>query len=266
MPRRIVIHAGFHKTGTSSVQQVLRINRHLLKPQMRSVLKGSMTGLIHAARGYSTWRDPLTLAKFSHRFEDLLSRHADMPRRSLCLSGEELAGHLPGRGALADYSAAPVLAAQMARIVKTTYPRTELIFFYSTRAPDAWLRSAYWEHVKSSSMTMDWDAFSKTYGHAADLDRIVDDIAVVHPGIVRRARLEDATGLPAGPATPVLELCGVTHAVMQSLTMPPPANERRSEAVLLALLAANRDYPDRDARISAKRAILRAAQEDKTGE
>jgi hypothetical protein len=262
MPRRIVIHAGFHKTGTSSVQQVLRRNRPLLKPYVRSVLKGGMTDLIHAARGYSTWRDPLTLAKFTHRFQTLMSEHDNMPRRCLCISAEELAGHLPGRGTLADYSAAPVLAAEMARIAHLTFPQAELTFLYSTRAGDSWLRSAYWEHVKSSSLTLGWEDFSETYADAADLDRIVDDIAAAQPHPVQRTRLERSSSLSAGPATPVLELCGVPRKVMDALIMPPPANEQRDEAVLLALLAANRDYPDAEDRRVAKQAILRAAQED----
>lgn len=262
MPRRIVIHAGFHKTGTSSVQQVLRINRPALKPVLRSVLKGGMTDLIHAARGFSTWRDPLTLNKFATRFRALLSRQTNMPRRIFCLSGEELAGHMPGRGALADYSAAAVLAAEMMRICGQLFPNAELALYYSTRAPEAWLRSAYWEHVKSSSMTLDWAEFHDTYGGAADLDRIVDDIAAAHPGKVHRTRLEQTADLPAGPATPVLDLCGVSRDIQARLTLPPPANEQRPDAVLLALLAANRDYPDRDTRWAAKQAILRAAQEE----
>ncbi|PCH75250.1 MAG: hypothetical protein COC12_01510 [Rhodobacteraceae bacterium] len=262
MPRRIVIHAGFHKTATSSVQQILRVNRPLLKPVMRSVLKGGMTDLIHAARGYSTWRDPLTLEKFARRFEALLSHQSNMPRRTLCLSAEELAGHMPGRGALVDYTAAAVLAAEMMRIAGQLFPEADLALFYSTRAPKAWLHSAYWEHVKSSSMTLGWNEFADTYGAAGDLDRVVDDIAAAHPGKVHRARLEQSAHLPAGPATPVLDLCGVTRDVQTRLTLPPPANQQRDEAVLLALLAANRDYPDRDARQAAKLAILKAIQEE----
>lgn len=264
MPRQIVIHAGFHKTGTSSVQQVLRLNRPHLKPFMRSVLKGSMTDLTHSARGFSTWRDPLTLAKFRRRFETLLSRHADMPRRTLCLSGEELAGHLPGRGTLTDYCAAPVLAAEMARVAGRIHPRAKVVFYYSTRAPEPWLQSAYWEHVRSSSMTMGWQEFGSTYAGAADLDRIVDEIASAQPHDVHRARLEDSAIMTSGPATPLLALCGVAPSMIKALAMPPPANERHDEAVLLALLAANREYPDRQARRAAKQAILRAAQEDMT--
>jgi len=261
MPRRIVVHAGFHKTGTSTVQTLLRDNREALKPYLRSMLKGGMTELLSAARGFSTWRDPVTLAKFDHRLRAMLTRHSNMPRRCLCLSAEELSGHLPGRGDLASYSAAPVLAATMARAIQDMFPGSELVFYYSTRAPDDWLRSAYWEHVKSSSLTMDWDEFADRYRDAADLDAIVDAVASAQPAPVQRARLEQITGRPGGPAAPVLNLCDVPPRVLAQLTPPAPVNTRLDSSVLLALLAANRDYPDRAARLAAKQAILDTAKE-----
>lgn len=261
MPRRIVIHAGFHKTGTSTVQQVLREQRPVLKPYLRSLLGWSMRDVLSAARGYSTWRDPLTLDKFARRFRTLLERQGDMPRRVLCLSAEELAGHLPGREALADYGAAPDLAAEMARVVAAVFPGVELVFLYTTRDPSAWLESAYWEHVKSSSMTLDFDSFRARHGAAAALDAIVDRIARAQPHPVHRARLEDCRTLAGGPAAPLLRLCDVPEPVIAGLPPPPVANARPDAATLRALLDANRRHADRDRRAAAKRAILAARQE-----
>jgi len=261
MPRKIVIHAGFHKTGTSSVQQTLRLNRPVLKPYLRSILKGGMKDLLHAARGYSTWRDPLSLAKFRHRFETVLEGAASMPRRALCLAAEELSGHMPGRGDLVDYAAAPHLAAEMASAAAQISPQAEVVFYYSTRAPESWLRSNYWEHVKSSSMTLDFEAFAETYSASADLDGIVDQIATAQPNVVHRCALEDTNTLPAGPATPLLTLCNVPEETLDKLEVPL-ANSAADRDVLLALLDANRRYTDRDARKSAKLAILATAREN----
>ena len=262
MPRRIVIHAGFHKTGTSTVQAVLRDNAAALAPHLRGLLKEDMRPLLHAARGFSTWRDPISLVKFRLRFEAVLARQTDLTGRVLCLSAEELSGHLPGRGPLADYSAAPELAREMVQAAQGLWPGAELALFYSTRAPDSWLTSAYSEHVKSSSLTLDWDAFAETYAGAAELDRIVDRVAESVDCPVHRHRLEDSTRLPAGPATPLLALCGLDPALIARLAVPSPANRRPDPAVLLDLLSANRAYPDRAARKAAKRAILTAAQEN----
>lgn len=259
MPRRIVIHAGFHKTGTSTVQAVLRGNRAALRPFLRSVLKGEIEPLCHAARGYSTWRDPFTLDKFAARFAALLDRVGAMPKRVLCLSAEELAGHMPGRAGIADYGAALELAREMARVAESRAPGTPVAFYYSTRTPQDWLESAYWEHVKSSAMTLDFADFAARHRAAADLDAMAERIAAELP--VTRIRLEDSRAHPAGPAGPLLDLCGVPRRAQAALRLPPPVNERRDARVLLELLAANRDYTDRDARRAAKRAILAAAQE-----
>lgn len=262
MPRRVVLHAGFHKTGTSTVQTVLRDNRAALKPYLRALLKPGMGDLLPAARGYSTWRDPLTLAKFRRRFEALLRAHTGMPRRTLCLSAEELSGHMPGRGALADYTAAPVLATEMAKALQTILPKTEVMFVFSTRAPDDWLHSAYWEHVKSSSMTLEFGDFAARYARAADLDDIVARVRASQPCPVHSHSLETALTHPGGPAGPVLDLCGVPEAVQSALPRPR-ANARPAPEVLLALLQANRDYTDRDRRKAAKQAILSASKESR---
>ncbi len=257
---RVVIHAGFHKTGTSTVQQTLKRNRPALKPYLRSVLKGQMRDLLHAARGYSTWRDPFTLDKFSLRFSDLLARVSPKANQTLCLSAEELSGHLPGRPDLPDYGAAPVLAAEMARVFGITFPDGDLVFFYSTRS-EGWLRSAYWEHVKTSDMTMTWAAFAETHKDASNLDDIVDAVSTAQPFPVHRGALEVSATVPGGPAAPLLRLCSVPDQAIDTLAVPLRANAAPDDAVLLALLAANRDYADRDARQAAKQAILKAAQE-----
>lgn len=258
MPRRIVIHAGFHKTATSTTQQVLRQNRAALKPYMRSLLKWGMRDLLHAARGYSTWGDALTLAKFGRRFRALLQAQADMPRRTLCLSAEELSGHMPGREGIPDYGAAPVLAAEMARIAAEVHPDAETLFLYSTRDPESWMRSSYWEHVKSSSLTLDFDAYQERFPEAANLDAMVDRIDAAVPCPVHRARIGAQEDDPAGP---LLDLCGVPGSVIAALPPAPRVNARPARAQLEALLDANRRYSNRDERNAAKQAILRNSQE-----
>ncbi|MEM8579342.1 MAG: hypothetical protein AAGF60_15950 [Pseudomonadota bacterium] len=255
MPRRVVLHMGFHKTGTSSVQAALRANRAALKPHAAIRLKSQIKELLHGARGYSTWRDPLSLAKTARRFDALLAGLPGMPRRVLILSAEELSGHMPGRGDLMDYRAAPELAHVYAKAIRARFPGATLHIHLGLRQPEAWLRSAYWEHVKSSSLTLDFDAFADRYAAAADLAAIVQRIADV---------AETSTGwLEDGdPAQALLAQCDLPVRALDGLTYPPPVNTRLPEKVLTALLAANRDYADRDARKAAKRRILDAAAKD----
>ena len=181
----------------------------------------------------------------------LLQELPGMPRRTLVLSAEELSGHMPGRGALADYSAAPELARIYVEWAQRYFPACEVVIYASTRDPENWLRSAYGEHVKSSSMTLDFTDFVARYGLAADLDGVVDDIAAAVPARVFRARLEAAQTQRLGNVPP---------ETMARIMPPPVANPALDQDVLLALLDANRTYTDRDARKAAKHAILAAAQ------
>lgn len=259
MPRKIILHAGFHKTGTSTVQATLRTNRPALKKHVAMRLRPQMKELIHATRGYSTWRDPLTLTKAQLRFEKMLKELPGMPKRTLIISAEELAGHLPGRGHLDDYSAAPVLLYMMWQSAREIFPDTPFEVYLSTRAPDAWLPSAYWEHVKASSMSMEYADFVARYAKAADLAGMAAEIASRMPCPVHSAALETSVGRYLGPTDLLLDLVDIPHDVRETLVPVPPANTRLPQDVLHALLAANRRYKDRDARSIAKRAILKEA-------
>lgn len=256
MPRRIILHAGFHKTGTSTVQQVLRANRLILKPVLAMRLKGQMQELMHATRGYSTWRDPLTLAKATRRFGAVLDGLAAMPRRALVISAEELSGHMPGRNELMDYSAAPILLANFCEEITARFPEAEQVIYFSTREPNSWLKSAYWQHVRSSSMTLDYSEFSNIYEKSSDLTSVVNQVRNAVKAEVFEASLEDSKNDPLGPASALLDLCQIPSDIREKLIPQEPINQRLDQAVLLDLLEANRAYEDRDERKAAKQIIL----------
>lgn len=258
MPRRIIFHARFQKTGTSTVQAVLRENRKVLMPHLAIRLKGQMQELIHATRGYSTYRTQQALDKVTTRFAGLLKNLPGMPKRTLVFSAEELSGHMPGRGDLADYSAAPILLYAFWEQARATFPDAEIGIYLTTRDANPWLRSAWAEHVKSSAMRLDFDAFKAQYGAAGDLQAVVSNIAARVPCKVTQTSLESCADLPLGPADPLLDLCDIPLALRAELATVPRANVRLSDPVLAALLEANRSYEDRDARTAAKAAILGA--------
>lgn len=260
MPRRIILHAGFHKTGTTTVEATLRENRPKLKKQIAMRLRPQMKELLHATRGYSTWRDPVTLAKVQRRFDRLLAGLPGMPKRTLVISAEELSGHLPGRGELKDYTAAPVLLYTFWQSAMAAFPQTEVMVYLSTRTPEAWLPSAYWEHVRASSMTLSYDAFVDKYSAAADLAGMVTEVTSRMPCPVHHCALEACKDLPLGPADPLLDLCDIPQSVRADLTPVRPVNTRLGDDVLAALLDANRSLTDRDARSAAKKAILAKAR------
>lgn len=259
MPRRVVIHPGFHKTGTTTIQGTLRLNRPLLKPYLRSVMKAGLQDCCSSARGYSTWRDPISRNKFYNRFQTALQGIAPMPKRVLVLSSEELSGHLPGRDGLPDYSAALELVHDMTELVAQVMPEAELIYYYSTRAAEPWLRSAYWQHVRASSMTLDFEDYQREFQASANLDGVVDAVSDSVDVRVERGRLEDTAGLPAGPATSLLDLCDVPRDVQARMQLET-RNANLGPDVLATLLNINRTIHDPDERIATKKAILDEAE------
>ncbi len=60
---RIVIHAGFHKTSTSTLQAGLDAARGPLRPHAKIVPARGMQALLHACRACSTLPEPLSPAK-----------------------------------------------------------------------------------------------------------------------------------------------------------------------------------------------------------
>lgn len=242
---------------------MLRANRAVIKPFAQVILKGRIQEALAAARGYSTWLDPFRLDAFEERLQGVL---ADMPAyrgRGMILSAEELAGHMPGRDGLPSYRATPALMASLKKAFKARYPRPELHFVFTTRAPDAWLESAYWQHVKSSSMTMPYEKFRTVFAEAAQFDEVLADIEeAVAPYPVHRFDVDAVRALPHGPVDPILRLVGMGDADMAGLVPVPNRNVRPPQEVLEALLVANRTLSDRSARKAAKAAALAGIQED----
>lgn len=257
MPRKIIIHAGFHKTGTSTIQAVLRANRKALMPVLAIRLKGQMKELISASRGYSTYRTATALEKVDLRFDALLTDLPGMPRRTLVLSAEELSGHMPGRGELSDYSAAPVLMYQYWHYAQIRFPHADISFCLTLRRPDAWQFSAWAEHVKSSGMTLDFAEFCDRYTDAHKLDQIVSEVRRRVPAPVHTYTLEECANRTLGPADPLLDLCDVPDDIRARLTPQRPQNTGLDERTLAALLDINRTHRDTEARNAAKAAFLR---------
>ncbi len=258
MGRRVVVHAGFHKTGTTSVQRCLRANGPHLWPIMALGFKHQLKEALYGTRAYSTWGDTASLTKFRKRFSTYVSGLDLGGKRQLCLSSEELCGHMPGRGDLADYSAAPTLMRTIAEVMVAQYGQdVDLRFYFTTRAPEPWLFSSYWEHVKSSHMILDFDEYRTRYAGASDLAAMIPKIRVaVGDFPVTAQAIEDCGDLRLGPADPLLDLLDIPAWRRNKLEPQRVMNQYRGDAVLQELLAINRRTKTGDEARPLKQAYL----------
>ncbi|MDO6586008.1 hypothetical protein Q4543_10790 [Salipiger sp. 1_MG-2023] len=253
----VVIHPGFHKTGTSTVQIALSRNRALLEPHLRLYLREDFEPLAHSARSYSVSR--------SDKHRDAIGRNAlrffrgigrDDPRPVL-ISSEDLSGHMPGRNGITRYDAAPTILALIAENAAHWFgPSLDLTFYFSTRAPDPWLRSCWWQNLRSTRLTQDLDQFSQGLPDAADLPAIVGAVAAR----TASCPLEDSTLRPEGPLSPMLDLLSLPDQIRNLLVSPPPMNQQPDLGIAEVLLALNRSGLEDEALSEAKKTMRRLAQ------
>ena len=129
---RVIIHAGFHKTGTTSLQQFLEINAAPLAPYVRVILKPQMEDVASCARdcsnasflGASIFRR----AAFRRQFADLLQRTSLKSGQTLLISCEALVGRMPGRENVRAFDAAVGLAKDMVKVAEKHFNDLDLTF------------------------------------------------------------------------------------------------------------------------------------------
>lgn len=262
MTTRIVIHAGFHKTGTTSVQSMLRENAALLEPHVRVYLKDAFEGLTESTRSFSldpTKKTLAAVARFSTAFFNEIA--LDDPRPIL-MSSEDLAGHMPGRHGLECYDSAGLVMKALSDAAFLRFGKeTDLTFYFSTRTREPWLRSTWWQNLRSTRLTDDFQTYSNQFDAARSLDQILEEIAVdVAPAHVTSFLLEEATDLPLGPLDPLLTLLDLTDLDRATLTVLPPENVQPDLGVDAVFLALNQSaLPEKDVQ-EAKRIVRKMAR------
>jgi hypothetical protein len=257
--RRIIIHAGFHKTGTTSLQQTLRTNRAALRPDIRLVLRPGMTALCETARAYSRTREDYDLGMVKYEAALLIEGLAEEQARTIILTSEDLAGHMPGRHGLHGYGAAPDLMRALSVALRAAAPDDTVSFFFTTRAAAPWLRSCYGQHLRASKMVWDEADYIKRLRSSADMGGIVDLIRrEVHGHDVIQAALEDHAERRLGIAEALLDHLAFDKTRRAVLVPSPVHNTALDEETKAQLLVLNRSELEPAALRKAKRALIEA--------
>lgn len=253
---KIVLHAGFHKTGTTTVQNALKTNRSTLAPEIHILLKNDLTGLIGATKGYSSSLAPLDLALIS--FETAQVAQTLRDHHAVIISAESLCGHIPGRDSIRDYAAAPEILRCITGAINQTLPQAELTVALTVRPASDWLLSCYTQHLRASRMRSTADEYLDEFADCANLDemaRLIADAVSPTPTLVYDALASRRHRL--GLLDSLLDIVQYPATKRSALAPVADANIGPSPAQLAALLEVNRSAQSQKDVLAARQRLIK---------
>ena len=256
----IVLHPGFHKTGTSSIQHFLWLNRTALAPHLTIALLRHMKPLVQAAGRYSRSRDPKELSDLSGAIDDLFAAVDPPDDWPLVISCEGLLGRLPGRPGYEDYDAAPELAAALSRQLRQRRPGSPLRILLTTRRGGDWLSSVYRHQLFGTRLTLGGAEFGARYARIAHLEAQADRIAAAAaPVPVERLPLEEAARHPLGPGGAFCARLGLPSQVLAALATVGQGNAGPAPDLWQQFLSLNRSDASDAEVLNEKTRLAKAA-------
>ncbi|SEQ40647.1 hypothetical protein SAMN05428995_104161 [Loktanella sp. DSM 29012] len=243
---RVVVHPGFHKTGTSSLQTYLTKHRAALCPYMAFYGKDDFLQAGAAARLYAQRPFRWRLWLFRRRLDRFLATISDAP--VVVLSRETFSGSMPGHRRMSGrlitryHDVAVPLGHQINAALRARFgPDVQITYFYTLREREDWIRSVYGHLLRSIHLTCDFNAFRAQFPDlidpATEAMRITQNLGIAD---VHCADLHDIGHRRAGPASALLDLIGVPAAVQDALPPAARANAGQDLELQNTFLALNR--------------------------
>lgn len=267
---RVIVHAGFHKTGTTSLQAFLERNAKLLKPYTAIYLKTDLGRARYLGRWYGQrsvfWRRWL----FRRGFREFLQTVPDAP--VIVISRESFSGMMLGfrgtrlRPARQYAPMAIPLAREIIRECRRRFgPDVRIEFLYTTRQTQPFLNSI-WRHVlRTSRLTQDFATFRAAFTPPPDLHADAIQIATaIAPVPVHTATLEDYADHPLGPGQAIVELLDLPDDVRQRLKPVARHNPGQSDRLSAHFLDMNRGHLRGNALKQAKHDLAMAERPAET--
>ncbi|MFZ7092335.1 hypothetical protein [Primorskyibacter sp. 2E233] len=255
---KFIIHAGFHKTGTTSAQMALRQNA-FVDQAVRLVLRDDILPLTKSAQRYSRTGREAHLHEFDKQARAVMAEFVGEPRPVL-ITAEDLAGWMPGRAGVRSYDACPPLMQTFYRAARAQLgDKLDLTFYFSTRDTEGWIKSTYWQHLRSTRIETSFDEYRESMGEAADLEGVVRQVrsALPHTRVISQP-LEALRNAPHGPATAFYDLLELPEA--QRGARPDIENARIDLGLEPVFLALNRSGLPDDCVHQTKQRLLRVAR------
>ncbi|TRW97571.1 hypothetical protein FNJ84_08690 [Paracoccus sp. M683] len=261
---RIFVHAGFHKTGTKTVQHFLHQNGPVIWPRSAIVLPSRLRQVTRIGFWYQDLPEPGLLDQWQEAMEtflrslDLAPAKPGKAGRDLIISAENLLGRMPNQVGPDPYPVAVDLLDRLIRALGVLPQPAETTVYLSQRQPQDWLRSVHSHLALKSRIRLreDLDQFTARLGQLSLADQ-ARHIAAALPVRVITHDIATLAEAPFGIAQPFVDFLNLPAAALARLT--PVGHVYRSAApeLVAALIALNNSALDGDALVAAKQALIR---------
>lgn len=202
----LYIHAGLHKTGSTSLQHMLKANQNALPPGMVFVPRGlpKFGALAAACRSFDPQDRGASKVAITGAMQTLLHELVPQPDARLLLTSENFAGPMPStRQARPLYGTAPAIA----RALLEGAEGHQVTFVYYSRDRAAWLQSWHKHQLAWRAAPLGWEELLlRPNVIGFDPAAVAGQVRATLPVEVISLTLEDDLETPLGPGAGFLRV------------------------------------------------------------
>ncbi len=238
---QVFIHAGFHKTGTTSFQNLIRANRSLAPADVGFLLAHDPLAddLRSALRDFHRNQGPGETNQLRARLSAISANFMQTGVSKQVISLEVISGLLPDAGPGDLYPTGHLALAEFCRAVAGH----EITLLFSVRSPAAWVRSLHAHQSSKPGFTVPADEFASAEKfRLLDWSKVIEVLTESLPVATYVSHLEATTNSRLGPASDFLplflspEAIALWQPVARANTGLTPAAVRLSHTRLISKL------------------------------
>lgn len=238
---RLVVHPGFRKAGSTSIQALMKVNRERLAPHLRVHPRDALTEPWRKlAMKYCAGDRPKALDEI-RACAARLREEIDLSGPPVAISDENLIGSRVYNRAgetLTDW------AVRILPILEEAFAGVPMAFVFYTREREAWLKSAWNQEVRLQFQTKAYPRWRAAVPEAFTWDAAEAAIRGALSSPVTFLRLEDEAAAGVTGAT-LLRTAGVPEAVIAGLKDPGAQNASLPGGLQKFILQINRSKLDK---------------------
>ena len=202
---QVFIHAGFHKTGTTSFQNLIRANRSLAPTDVGFLLAHDplADNLRSALRDFHRNQGPDEVSVLRARLTAILANFKQTGVSKLVISLEVISGLMPDASLGNLYPTGRLALAEICRV----FAGQEITLLFSVRGGAAWIRSLHAHQSSKPGFTVRAEEFASAEKfRLLDWSKVIAALTESLPVKTNVSHLEATTNSRLGPASDFLPL------------------------------------------------------------